>query len=154
MIVAALDNLGKQAAAQAHMKTALDWLARHAGDSELAERVEIDGKAVYALVQEYQTVAAGDEIKLEAHQNYIDIQYIVSGEEMMAWADVRGLQQATAYNPDKDVYHGLMTAAEVTPVQVRAGQAAIFYPIDAHAPKLAVSQPVKVRKIVIKVRVE
>jgi YhcH/YjgK/YiaL family protein len=154
MIVAALEYLAGQAVSPAGLKKALEWLQEHAADALLPERVEIDGKAVYALVQAYETIPAGAEVKLEAHKRYIDIQYIVSGEEMMGWADVRALRQPTAYNPDKDVFHGLLAASEMTPVQVRAGQAAVFYPEDAHAPKLAVSTPTAVRKIVVKVQVD
>jgi biofilm protein TabA len=154
MIVAALEYLAGQAVSPAGLKKGLAWLKEHGGDASLPERVEIDGKAVYALVQTYETIPAGAEVKLEAHKNYIDIQYIVSGEEMMGWADVRALRQPTAYNPDKDVFHGTLPVIEMTPVQVHPGQAAVFYPEDAHAPKLAVTEPQTVRKIVVKVRVD
>jgi biofilm protein TabA len=153
MIVAALDFLSRQAAGE-NLKKGLDWIKEHAGDPSLPDRIEIDGKAVYALVQAYQTAPAGAEVKAEAHKNYIDIQYIVSGEEMMGWADLQALRQPTPYDPAKDVFHGMLPAAEMTPVQVRAGQAAIFFPEDAHAPKLAVAAPCAVRKIVVKVQVE
>ena len=42
-------------------------------------RISIDGDAIYALVQEYQTKPV-DQGKWESHKRYIDIQYIVSGE--------------------------------------------------------------------------
>ena len=39
---------------------------------------EIDGKQVYALVQEYQSKRPADG-KWEAHRKYIDLQYVVRG---------------------------------------------------------------------------
>jgi YhcH/YjgK/YiaL family protein len=154
MILGALEFLAGQTVAIPNLVKGLAWLQEHAADPGLPERVEIDGKAVYALVQRYETQAAEGVIKLEAHRSYIDIQYICSGEEMMGWADVRALRDATVYNPEKDVFHGWMEAAQVTPLQVRSGQAAIFFTEDAHAPKLAVGAPTSVVKIVVKVRFE
>jgi YhcH/YjgK/YiaL family protein len=149
MIVAALTGQTAQTAA---MQKAFAWLRANCADVGLPARTEIDGKAIYALLQEYETLPAAETLKCEAHRGYIDIQYIVSGEEMMGWAPLDALLNPTAYNPEKDVLFGEVPAAALTPVIVRAGHAAIFYPEDAHAPKLAVGTPCAVRKIVIKVQ--
>jgi biofilm protein TabA len=151
MIVAALSHLPGQTTQSARMQQALAWLQANCSNPDLPARIEIDGKAIYAMVQEYETAAAGGLVKCEAHRAYLDIQYIATGEEMMGWAALDTLQNPTAYNPDKDVLFGEVAAAALTPVQVRAGQAAIFFPEDAHAPKLAVGAPCAVRKIVVKV---
>lgn len=153
MIVTALENLGTQVFQTSAMRKGLAWLRENHANSALPERVEIAGKEVYALVQSYETAVAGEEVRLEAHQNYIDIQYIVSGVEMMGWAPLDALYEATPYNPEKDVFHGLVPVAQLTPLLVRAGYAAVFYPEDAHAPKLAAGRPRAVKKIVVKVRV-
>jgi biofilm protein TabA len=154
MIVATLKDLSHQVALTPAMQTALDYLNQVQSSVEpQPARVEIDGKRVYALYQDYETIPSGAEVRLEAHRQYIDIQYIASGEEMMAWAPVNTLQNPTEYNPDKDVFHGTLPAAESTPVRVSAGQAAIFFPEDAHAPKLACAAPTAVHKIVIKVQI-
>jgi YhcH/YjgK/YiaL family protein len=42
---------------------------------------------------------------------------------------------------------------EGVPVQVRAGQYAIFYPDDAHIPSCAWGAPAEVLKVVVKVKV-
>ncbi len=41
-------------------------------------RIELDGKNLYVMVQEY-TSKTPDQGKWEAHQRYIDLQYIVKG---------------------------------------------------------------------------
>lgn len=153
MIVAPLPDLARQVALTPSLSTALEWLAVNADRSDLPERVAVDGQNVYALVQAYETAPVAEVVRLEAHQHYIDIQFIVSGEEVMGWAPVTELLDPTPYNPEKDVFHGHLPAAQLTPVLVKAGQAAIFYPADAHAPKLAGEKPAAVRKIVLKVRV-
>ena len=152
MIVAALAHLPRQCNPTLAMQRAIAWLEANHANLDLPERIEIDGKNIYALVQVYETVAAEPEVRCEAHHLYLDIQYIASGEEMMGWVPLDGLRDVTPYNPEKDVLFGKTNLSELTPVQVRAGFAAVFYPEDAHAPKLAVSSPTGVRKIVVKVR--
>ena len=152
MLVASLEFLSRQVNQTPAMQQALAWLEANHARLDLPERVEIDGKNIYALVQVYETIPAEAEVRCEAHRLYLDIQYIASGEEMMGWAPLDNLRAVTAYNAEKDVLHGSVPLAELTPVQVRAGHAAVFYPEDAHAPKLAVSSPTGVRKIVVKVR--
>jgi YhcH/YjgK/YiaL family protein len=49
---------------------------------------------------------------------------------------------------------GTCPLAQATLIRVDAGQAALFFPSDAHAPKLAVAAPGPVRKIVVKVQLE
>ena len=152
MIVAALQHLADQTVQTSAMQKAFAWLKANYSAPDLPARVEIDGSDVYALVQAYQTEPAGVQVECEAHRKYADIQFICSGVEMMGWAPLDAIRDPGGYNPDKDVMKGGVPAAELTPVLVRAGYAAIFYPEDAHAPKLAAGSPSAVRKIVIKVR--
>ena len=53
-------------------------------------RYEIDGDAVFALVQEYETHLP-EECRWEAHYTYTDIQYIVEGSEKMGWKALDGV---------------------------------------------------------------
>ena len=55
------------------------------------------------------------------------------------------------YDAAKDAWLGTVPAAEITPVRLSAGQLAVLYPADAHAPKRAAGAPVPVSKIVVKV---
>lgn len=153
MIVTSLESLPQQVPMSNAMQMALDFL-KTSGTTELHPgRVEIDGKNVYALVQSYETASAPSEVRLEAHRQYIDIQYIVTGVEVIGWAHIAGLQNPTAYDVEKDVWFGTLPRQEMTSVRVASGQAAIFYPEDAHAPKLAFASPASVLKVVVKVRV-
>ena len=151
MITAALADLSSRMALTPNLRRALDFLAAHPTGEGLAERVEIDGKQVYAMLQVFETVMEATTLELEAHRKYIDIQYVVSGEEVMGWAHLSTLRDLSEYNPEKDVQTGSLPAYEVSPVLIRAGQAAVFFPEDAHAPKLAWGKPGMVKKIVVKV---
>ncbi|MDB6094857.1 MAG: hypothetical protein JWM32_2419 [Verrucomicrobia bacterium] len=116
-------------------------------------RHDIDGDNVFAIVVRGRTSLALDEV-LEAHRNYIDIQYVHSGEEVMLWAPLASLSAVTmAYDPEQDAsLHASSPLAQ--PMHVRARHFAIFFPSDGHLPSRAVNGVVgDVLKVVIKVRV-
>jgi biofilm protein TabA len=153
MIVTTLENLPHQMALSPNMRKALEYLKSVKPEGLQPGQIEIDGKNVYVMIQAYETRPADAAVRLEAHRNYIDIQYVAAGEEAMGWAHIDALQNPTAYNAEKDVWYGTLPVTGITQVQVMPGQATVFFPEDAHAPKLAVGAPVNVLKIVVKVRV-
>jgi YhcH/YjgK/YiaL family protein len=114
-------------------------------------RVEIDGEDAFALVQSYET-QTGDWL-FEGHRKYLDIQYVASGEEVIGWAHIERATVTMPYDPVKDVWLGTVPAAEITPVRLAAGQLAVLYPTDAHAPRHAAGAAMAVKKIVVKVAV-
>lgn len=125
---------------------------RQVTDQTTLGRHEIAGEDVFALVQQYGTQpVAGREY--ESHRKYIDVQYVQRGRELMYWAPLPLLRVGSmAYDAAKDAaLYGLVP--EGVPLQVRAGQFAIFFPEDGHIPGCAWDQPAEVRKVVVKVRV-
>lgn len=111
-------------------------------------RNDIDGDNLFALVAEYETRAA-DQCLLEAHRRYLDIQYIVTGQEKMGYASLDGLTLATQYDANKDI--AFYSGAEDY-VTVKSGMFTLFMPDDAHKPNLSVAAAnERVKKIVIKV---
>jgi biofilm protein TabA len=153
MIVTDLEHMAEQLPANAAMKKAVDFLKKAKGQDFADGRVEIDGDTVYALVQSYDTVPAGDPVRFEAHKKYIDVQYVASGEEVIGWAPTAGMTETVAYNASNDAWLGTVPAQSMTPVRLSAGQGAILYPSDGHAPRLMAGKPSKVKKFVIKVAV-
>ncbi len=150
MIVTDLRHIGHQVLMTTAIKKAIDFLGRTDIHSLVDGRVEIDGEQIYAIVQRYETVTT-DTPRLEYHKKYIDIQYVVSGEEVIGWAPAEGLTVTEAYNPDSDVCFGTVPEDTMTRVYLQAGQVMVLYPEDGHAPKLAAGAPSSVFKIVIKV---
>lgn len=87
---------------------------------------------------------------MEAHDNFVDVQYVIEGEEKIVYANREGLTLATPYNPDKDVLFFVGVPGEV--VCNKAGEAAVLYPAEAHLPGRAVNAPMTIKKAVMKVR--
>lgn len=117
-----------------------------------AGRYEIDGDDLYAMVQEYNTNLVANS-KFEGHKRYIDIQYIVSDEELMKVTDISKVAANTEYNEVKDcTFFGNTEDASVLLVQ--QGEYAIFFPDDIHMPGVARNEtPAPARKIVVKVKI-
>lgn len=150
MIAGELKGFGRQLPASKGLQKALEFL-RRPGTAALADgRYEIDGDAVYALVQRYETEESGAP-KFEAHRKYADVQYIAAGEELVGWAPLEAMVLAEPYDPAKDVCFG--RAAAWTPLRLGEGMFAVLWPEDAHAPRLAAGKPCRVTKIVVKVAV-
>ncbi|HNW43692.1 MAG TPA: YhcH/YjgK/YiaL family protein [Elusimicrobiales bacterium] len=153
MIVAALKDLAGRPGLEPGINKALDWLRR--GDpAALADgKYEIDGEKLFALVQRYTTAAAPEAPKFEAHRKYIDVQFIAQGMEAIGCAPLPLLTVTEAYNEEKDFCFGTVVAGDWSSLILAAGELAIFYPADAHAPKLAAGAACAVTKIVVKVAV-
>ncbi len=152
MILSDLKNTERQAFLMPGLTKALEFL-RAPGVKDLPDgKYEIDGELVFAIVQRYTTEIQFDP-KFEAHRKYADVQYIAAGAEVIGWAPLERLGVSEAYDGEKDVCCGSVPPGGWAPVRVEAGQLAVLYPEDAHAPRLAAGVPSAVVKIVVKVRV-
>jgi biofilm protein TabA len=153
MIVTELKHIDQQAELPIALRKAIEFLRLHDIRDLPDGTVAIDGQRVYAMVQRYETMQTNTP-KFECHRTYIDVQYIVSGEEVIGWAPMGRMTVTEAYDPGKDICFGTVAAGKWTPVFLQAGQLAVLYPEDGHAPKLAAGAPSPVMKIVVKVEVE
>ena len=117
--------------------------------AELPEgRHHIDGDMVYAIVSRDEG-RGKEESPLEAHRRYIDIQFVVDGDETIGWLPKSHCHRVSApYDNDHDIE--FFYDRPDTWLSISNGSFAIFFPDDAHAP-LAGSGTV--HKVVIKVAV-
>ena len=115
---------------------------------QIAEgRYEIEGDSVFALVQQYASKPK-EEGFWEAHRQYADVQYVVSGTEHMGYARAESLD-AEPYDAEKDF---IKLRGEGSFLVMRAGLFIVLHPQDAHMPGMAITTPAPVRKVVVKVR--
>ncbi len=152
MIVADLKSIDCQCDMPLALTKAIEFL-RLRGIHELPDgKVEIDGERVFAIIQRYQTLKV-DVPKFEYHRKYIDVQYLVSGEEIIGWTPSDRMTVTEPYDAGKDIAFGAAPAGKWSPVHLQAGQAVVLWPEDGHAPRLAAVSPSEVMKIVVKVAV-
>lgn len=120
--------------------------------AELSVKGRIEGEGFYAMLQEYET-KSDEEGRWETHKRYIDIQYVLSGEEKTGYTNIENLGEIQESNQERDFYfYGDADSADW--VIVRGGDFVIFFPTDGHKPSLNVNNTVrKVKKAVFKVEV-
>lgn len=114
------------------------------------ERFELDGDRVFGFLQSYETREGND--TPEAHRKYIDIQYLIEGEELVGVGPLEDMTEEVEGHPDRDIwlYHG-----PTENLTIGKGRFLVLWPGDAHAPCIAVDgKPVHCRKCVVKVRVD
>lgn len=109
---------------------------------------EIDGRRVYAMIQEYATLPRRQGT-WEAHRRYIDLQYVVSGSERIGYARLGRLRPGV-YDPAKDV---VPLAGTGDFLLLGPGGFMLLFPEDAHMPRIAAREPAPVRKVVVKIAV-
>jgi YhcH/YjgK/YiaL family protein len=115
-------------------------------------KYEADGENLFYIIQEYETQPVEDG-RLEIHQKYLDIQYIVSGAECIGYAPLGGLTEKTPYDGEKDFafYH---YDPAISRLHLKQGMFAIFWPNEPHMPGRSIDRAETVKKIVVKVRME
>lgn len=116
-------------------------------------KVVLDRDQLFALPQRYETEPAARR-RFEAHRKYIDIQYILSGEEVIEHAPIEWLPEVTeAYSDERDVMF-FRDSVACSRTLLRAGDFAIYFPADGHKPCCqSGANPTHVRKIVMKIAV-
>lgn len=91
-----------------------------------------------------------DEGYFEFHQNYLDIQIVLEGEEYMQWQNIHQLQPAIDYDEVSDI--GFLKGIGDT-LHIEKGMFYIVYPEDAHKPGRHIDEVCQFKKAVVKVRV-
>jgi biofilm protein TabA len=148
VILAHLNDADTYAPLQAGLELGFRFLSR----DDLARlpngRHEIDGDRVYAIVARELGRGRADS-PLEFHRRYLDIQYVIRGLDIIGWLPVAECRRnKQAYDAEHDL--GFFLDRPGTWCRLPAGNFAIFFPEDAHAP-LAGSGPI--HKVVVKVAV-
>ncbi len=148
MIIDKIENAAKYAVISAGIKKGLDYILATDLENTEVGKYEL-GDGVKAIVSEYQSKEASVGV-IESHKKFIDIQYIISGEEKMGYLPLEGQTPSTPYNEEKDV---MFFSEPVSFTAFKKGMFAIYFPEDIHQPCIQIDSPVQVKKLVIKVPV-
>lgn len=129
------------------IKKGLNWLEENNLYNLEKGRYYIDNENIYANVDEYETK---EDANHEAHRKYIDIQYMVYGEELISVTDLENCTKLIEYDEEKDLE--FFTAKDEFQT-LKNGEFFIFFPQDAHKPCITYKEKCKCKKIVIKVKI-
>jgi len=117
-------------------------------DTMAVGRYTIDGDNVYAMITENPTKNL-DSTKWESHHNYIDLQYVIKGEEKIGVTDISTLTVTMPYDASKDLVN---YSGEGNYHTAKPGTFFLFFPKDAHRPNVTPGGNKADKKIVIKIR--
>jgi YhcH/YjgK/YiaL family protein len=147
MIIDSIDNVKHYRSLSENIKKGLEFIEEIDFKTIEPGTYNVDGDKIFAIVSEYETKDY-ELAKPEAHERYIDIQYMVSGKEFIGYAPLEEQDIDIPYDPETDLvfYH-----SETNLVKLRENMFAIFFPNDIHAPGIKVNSTEMVKKVVVKI---
>lgn len=147
MIFDTLENI-KNYEGLGRVYTALKFLADTDFSKVELGRYEFQGDDIFYMVQSYETDP--DKTISEAHKKYIDIQFMVDGEEIIGVAPISCEKTETEAKPENDVW---FYDCKTEPLTLFKNSFMVLYPNDLHCPGVAVNGAITCHKVVVKVKV-
>lgn len=117
--------------------------------------ISLIGEEVFAKIMRYDTTENNNDM-VEAHNQYVDIQFLISGSELIKVYDRELLEIKKDYSAVTDCeFFNPAVGARLCNLTLNPGYFAVLFPQDAHLAALnPVDEPVSVHKIVIKIHEE
>lgn len=148
MIIDSLKNSSKIEGLNPYFKKVFDYVKTHDLMSAEPGRIVIDGDNAYINVVQVKGKDKADAV-IETHNQYIDVQILLKGEESFAWKARESLKKEKGeYSVSDDISFYSDEAKLYFTLSV--GEFAIFFPEDGHAPCIGKGE---IKKLIAKVRV-
>ncbi len=135
MIIDAIKNLDRYKGLSLNMDLAIEYIrAAPLSETPLGHTVVADERVHFNHFQ-YTTAEKTDGSLFEAHQRYLDLHVVLSGQELVAVTPIEALEQVEE-RPDEDsvMYRG----EGVLHFPITTGQFVLLYPGEGHLPRLAI----------------
>jgi len=125
-----------------------EWL-KTSREVPLGEKFEFAGDKLFAKGLRLDT-GSRDVLKWETHREYIDLQYIVGGGEIIEWAPAAKLTADVPYDPATDFqFYGQAEPDVLLPVT--DGLFVFLFPRDGHKPLVSNDTDHHVHKVIAKI---
>lgn len=112
---------------------------------------ELEGKHLFVSVANYFGKAKPDAL-YESHKNYIDIQYVAEGEELIGLSTLDKMKIRDAYDTEKDIAFYDFDGGEY--LKATPDNFFLFFPEDMHRPSISTGDSIPIKKIVVKILIE
>jgi len=108
----------------------------------------IVGDEVFAVVQEYESRKPEDAC-WESHKKYIDLQYVIFGNEKMGIIPLSEANNSKPYNEENDIqFYGKNIGRYYL---ANPHSFFLFFPKEVHRPGLQTEHSMKIKKVVVKI---
>ena len=150
MIVGNIKDAKRYLSVNENFGEAFEILASLTSDTPTGKLVERDGFRINVM----ENVRAdldknGNPRVFEAHRAYLDIHFVIEGEEGMGYADISRLNVTKEYDETADY---LLLSGDYDKLILKKGDFCITFPEDAHIPTMCAGGD-KLKKAVVKIRV-
>lgn len=113
-------------------------------------RYELQGDDIFMNVMTFSTQPP-EQKKAELHEQYIDIQLLLAGEERILYGVAGSARQCEERHVEDD--YQLCSAIDgMQRLDLKPGMYAVFMPGEPHKPGCAVKESEEIKKVVVKVR--
>ncbi|HRX11467.1 MAG TPA: YhcH/YjgK/YiaL family protein [Draconibacterium sp.] len=112
---------------------------------------ELEGEHVFVTVQQYFGKEKPDAL-YESHKKYIDIQYVIDGEELIGLTTIDKVKVKEPYNEEKDISFYDFDGGDY--LKATPEKFFIFFPEDVHRPSITAGDSIQIKKIVVKILLE
>ena len=112
-------------------------------------RYPVADSEAFILIQRYTSRNRAQSV-WESHRKFIDVQYVVAGEELMGYQTIDTLSVSKPYDASSDA---ALYTGEGLMIHAGAGTVALFFPQDGHMPGVAVDAGIPMLKVVAKLPV-
>lgn len=146
MILDTFENKEKYYSLHKDFKEAFEFLENSLMEQPELGKHEIKGDELFASVQAYETSNDG---QWEAHRAYIDIQFIMNGQEIIEWANLEDAAKKV-YQKEND-FLDCGPVKKYSECKMEKGYFMILWPEDLHRPKCVYDESCNVNKIVMKI---
>lgn len=111
-------------------------------------KYELIGDAAYYIITSLKTAAEAS-LKSEFHNEYIDIQILLSGEEIIATSST--ITSPHLYQEHKPDLFFVEDDEITTRVHLKVNDFVVFYPGEVHRPTCQVGEPCTIKKAIFKI---
>ncbi len=112
---------------------------------------ELEGEHIFVNVQEYFGKEKSDAF-YESHKKYIDIQYVIEGEEIIGLTTLDKVTVKEPYNEEKDIAFYDFDGGDY--LKATPDKFFLFFPEDVHRPSITAGDSIQIKKIVVKILIE
>lgn len=115
-------------------------------------RYELQGDNIFMNVMTFNTQSPVEK-KAELHEQYIDIQLLLNGEERILFGMAGTARQCEEFHHEDD-YQLCIAIENEQAIILKPGMFAVFMPGEPHKPGCVVGEPDEIKKVVVKVKAD
>ena len=108
---------------------------------------------LFYILATYNTTSNMGEKPAEAHRKYIDLQYMIYGEEKIGYADIRNPKMSQELYDEKNDAELFSRIESEGFIILKKGMYAVFFPQDVHRPGISIKETRGIRKAIFKLPV-